>query len=240
MKTVLHKANSRGHANHGWLNSFHTFSFASYFNPQRIHFGALRVLNDDTVAPAMGFSTHPHSQMEIISIPLSGDLEHKDSLGTVSVIQQGDIQIMSAGTGVTHSEKNKNNDKEVAFLQIWVIPNQQNVTPRYDQIKISDLLKENELSQILSPNADDQGVWIYQDVWFHMGHLHKGWQGTYQLKGDNHGVYAFIIKGKLTIDNQVLHARDGFGIWETEKISISVNEDAQILLMEVPMIDLDY
>jgi len=238
MKTVLHTANSRGHANHGWLDSYHTFSFANYYDPQRIHFGALRVLNDDTVAPAMGFGTHPHSNMEIVSIPLSGDLEHKDSMATVSVIQQGDIQVMSAGTGVTHSEKNKNNDQEVKFLQIWILPDQQNVTPRYDQIKTKDLIKENELSQILSPNANDQGVWIHQEAWFHMGYLSKGWKGTYQLKGGNHGVYAFVLKGQLTIENQALKERDGFGVWNTKEITISVEGEAQLLLMEVPMVEL--
>jgi len=188
----------------------------------------------------MGFGTHPHSNMEIVSIPLSGDLEHKDSMATVSVIQQGDIQVMSAGTGVTHSEKNKNNDQEVKFLQIWILPNQQNVTPRYDQIKIKDLIQENELSQILSPNANDQGVWIHQEAWFHMGYLSKGWKGIYHLKGANHGVYAFVLKGQLTIENQSLNARDGFGVWDTKEITISIEEDAQLLLMEVPMVELTY
>ncbi|MDH5368195.1 MAG: pirin family protein [Cyclobacteriaceae bacterium] len=238
MKTILHTANSRGHANHGWLDSRHTFSFADYFNAERIHFGALRVLNDDTVAPSMGFGTHPHNNMEIISIPLEGDLEHKDSMGTISVIQQGDIQVMSAGTGVTHSEKNRNNDQEVKFLQIWVIPNKQNVTPRYNQISIANLIKENELTQILSPNEHDQGVWIQQEAWFSMGSFSKHTHTQYHLNGNNHGVYAFVLKGEITIEDQQLNTRDGYALWEINEINISANEGSQLLLMEVPMIEL--
>ncbi|MGD9772447.1 MAG: pirin family protein, partial [Parabacteroides sp.] len=169
MKTVLHKAASRGHANHGWLESYHTFSFANYYNPQRIHFGALRVLNDDKVSAGMGFGKHPHDNMEIISIPLSGELEHKDSMGNVAVIKAGEVQVMSAGSGIYHSEFNKREDKEVRFLQIWVFSNKKNVTPRYDQISIKEIAKDNAFYQILSPNSDDQGVWIYQDAWFHLG-----------------------------------------------------------------------
>ena len=158
MKTVLHKAASRGHANHGWLESYHTFSFANYYNPQRIHFGALRVLNDDKVSAGMGFGKHPHDNMEIISIPLSGELEHKDSMGNVAVIKAGEVQVMSAGSGIYHSEFNKREDKEVRFLQIWVFSNKKNVTPRYDQISIKEIAKDNAFYQILSPNSDDQGV----------------------------------------------------------------------------------
>lgn len=160
IKKTIHKAESRGHANHGWLNSYHTFSFANYYNPERMNFGALMVLNDDTVAPGMGFGTHPHENMEIISIPLEGDLEHKDSMGNVQVIKRGDIQVMSAGTGIYHSEYNKNKDKEVKFLQIWVMPNKKGLEPRYDQITIKEEDKRNKLLQILSPNPNDEGVWI--------------------------------------------------------------------------------
>ena len=164
---VLHKADSRGDANHGWLHSKHTFSFANYYNPERMNFGALRVLNDDTVAAGMGFGKHPHDNMEIISIPLSGDLEHKDSMNNVTVIKSGDIQVMSAGTGIQHSEYNKNIDAEVKFLQIWVFPNKNNVTPRYDQITLNMADRKNKLQQILSPNPNDAGVWIHQNAWFH-------------------------------------------------------------------------
>ncbi len=174
METVLHRADTRGNANHGWLHSRHSFSFANYYNPERMNFGVLRVLNDDIVAGGRGFGKHPHSNMEIISIPLSGDLEHKDSMGNATVIKQGDIQVMSAGTGVAHSEYNKNENEEVKFLQIWVIPNKENVTPRYDQIKLSEIQKENSFYQILSPNKDDQGVWIHQNAWFHLGDFEAG------------------------------------------------------------------
>ncbi|HRN44153.1 MAG TPA: pirin family protein, partial [Flavobacterium sp.] len=172
--SVLHKANTRGHANHGWLESHHTFSFANYHNPDRMNFGALRVLNDDRVNQGMGFGEHPHDNMEIISIPLEGDLEHQDSMGNTTVIKQGDIQVMSAGTGLYHSEYNKNKDQLVKFLQIWVYPNKKNVTPRYDQITLDLNDRHNKLQQILSPNPEDEGVWIHQDAWFHIGKFDNG------------------------------------------------------------------
>ncbi len=233
--SVLHKADTRGHANHGWLDSYHTFSFANYYNPERVHFGVLRVLNDDTVAPGRGFGTHPHNNMEIISIPLSGDLEHKDSMGTTEVIKEGEIQVMSAGTGVYHSEYNKNDDKEVKFLQIWVFPNEKNVTPRYDQIQIAELLKPNTFSQILSPNEDDQGVWIHQDAWFQMGQFEEATETIYDLKKAGNGVYAFVLEGKAEIEGQPLGNRDGFGLWDTNSIEVKTEAGAKILLMEVPM-----
>ena len=234
--TILHKAATRGDANHGWLHSRHTFSFADYYDPERIHFGALRVLNDDYVAAGMGFGTHPHNNMEIISIPLEGDLEHKDSMGTVAVIKNGDVQVMSAGTGITHSEYNKNKDKPVKFLQIWVIPNRKNVQPRYDQITLNPADRHNKLQQIISPNVGDAGVWIYQDAWFHLGEFDKDFAIDYTVKKTGNGVYAFILKGDVTIDGNVLNERDGMGIWNTDKISIKANsQDAEVLLMEVPM-----
>ena len=236
MKTIIHRAETRGHANHGWLNSYHTFSFANYYDKERMHFGVLRVLNDDTVDAGMGFGTHPHDNMEIISIPLEGDLEHKDSMGNVTVIREGDVQVMSAGTGVTHSEYNKNKDKPVKFLQIWVFPNKRSVTPRYDQISIKDLSKENEFYQILSPNKEDQGVWIHQDAWFHLGNFEKGKADEYKIKKEGNGVYAFIIDGEVEINGEELDKRDGMGIWDTDTINVKASENARVLLMEVPMI----
>lgn len=233
--TILHKAETRGHANHGWLNSYHTFSFANYYNPERVHFGALRVLNDDTVAAGMGFGTHPHDNMEIISIPLEGDLEHKDSMGNTTVIRNGDIQVMSAGTGVHHSEYNKNRDHLVKFLQIWVYPNQRNVQPRYDQITLNAADRKNTLQQIISPNADDAGVWIHQDAWFHLADFDAGKTAEYQIHKAGNGVYAFVLKGEVSINGQTLSTRDGFGIWDVEKFSIEASSDAEFLLMEVPM-----
>jgi len=235
--TILHKADTRGHANHGWLNSHHTFSFAGYYNPDRMHFGVLRVLNDDTVAPGMGFGTHPHDNMEIISIPLEGDLEHKDSMGNTQIIKHGDIQVMSAGTGITHSEYNKNKDSEVKFLQIWVFPNKKNVTPRYDQITLNVNDRHNKFQQILSPNTDDEGVWIHQDAWFFLGKFDKDKQTNYSIKQKNNGAYFFIINGEASINGQLLNKRDGFGIWNSDKIEITSHSDnTEILVMDVPMI----
>ena len=234
--TVLHKANTRGVASHGWLESRHTFSFANYNNPERMHFGVLRVLNDDKVDPGMGFGTHPHDNMEIISIPLEGDLEHNDSMGNTTVIKNGDIQIMSAGTGVFHSEYNKNKDKLVKFLQIWVYPNKKNVTPRYDQITLDKNERKNKFQQIISPNPDDEGVWIQQDAWFHLGDFDKGITTDYKIKKSGNGVYVFVLKGEVAIEDQKLETRDGFGIWDTNQFTITANtEDTEILLMEVPM-----
>ena len=235
MKTVLHKAETRGHANHGWLNSHHTFSFANYHNPERVHFGVLRVLNDDVVAPGKGFGTHPHDNMEIISIPLEGDLEHKDSMGNVAVIKKGDVQVMSAGTGVYHSEYNKNHDQEVKFLQIWVFPDKKNVQPRYDQITLDETKMKNNLYQVLSPEVNDEGVWIHQNAWFHIGNLDSGKELTYELKDRRNGVYAFVLDGSLSIGDQSLNKRDGFGMWDVSEFDIKADSDARILLMEVPM-----
>ncbi|HRC32208.1 MAG TPA: pirin family protein [Bacteroidia bacterium] len=234
--TVLHKADTRGNANHGWLNSHHTFSFANYYNPERMHFGVLRVLNDDRVEAGMGFGTHPHDNMEIISIPLEGDLEHKDSMGNVAVIRNGDIQVMSAGSGITHSEYNKNKDSEVKFLQIWIFPNKKNVTPRYDQISLKAQDRHNKLQQIISPNANDEGAWMHQDAWFQLGTFDKNFETQYKLKKQGNGVYAFVLKGDVTIEGTELNERDGLGIWNTENISIKSNTTgAEILLMDIPM-----
>jgi redox-sensitive bicupin YhaK (pirin superfamily) len=235
MKTVLHKADTRGHANHGWLDTHHTFSFANYHNPERMHFGVLRVLNDDRVAEGRGFGTHPHDNMEIISIPMEGDLEHKDSMGNVAVIKEGDVQVLSAGTGISHSEYNMNQDTEVKFLQIWVFPNKKQVEPRYDQISVRDIEKENQFYQILSPFKDDQGVWIHQNAWFNLGKFSKQTKVDYTLNLSDNGIYAFILEGKANIQGQELEKRDGFGLWNTDIISVIAEKDSNILLMEVPM-----
>ncbi len=235
MKTVLHKAGTRGHANHGWLDSYHSFSFANYYNPNRMNFGVLRVLNDDVVDGGKGFGTHPHDNMEIISIPLEGDLEHKDSMGNTAVIKQGDVQVMSAGTGIFHSEYNKSKADKVRFLQIWLFPKKRDVEPRYDQITLEDLGTKNKLQQILSPSKDDAGVWIHQDAWFHMGDLEAGCAETYELKKAGNGIYAFLLEGQVKIGDQLLSKRDGLGMWDTASIDIQVEQDAKLLLMEVPM-----
>lgn len=234
-KTVLHKADSRGYANHGWLEARHSFSFASYYNPERMNFGVLRVLNDDRIDGGMGFGRHPHDNMEIITIPLEGDLEHKDSMGNTGIIRHGDIQVMSAGTGIQHSEYNANADLPTKLLQIWLFPNKQNVTPRYDQRKMN-LSVKNQLHQILSPNANDDNVWIHQDAWFHVGKFDQDFDTIYTLKKTGNGVYAFVIKGEFMINDQLLNARDALGVWDTTNLNIkSLHHDAELLLLEVPM-----
>jgi len=235
--SVLHKAATRGHANHGWLDSNHTFSFANYHDPERMHFGVLRVLNDDIVAEGRGFGKHPHDNMEIISIPLEGDLQHEDSMGNKAIIRKGDIQVMSAGTGIIHSEYNKNTDQVVKFLQIWVYPNQRNVSPRYDQITLDITQRQNKFQQILSPNREDEGVWIHQDAWFSMGHFDKDVQTKYRIKKAGNGVYVFVIKGSVTVEGKELESRDGFGIWDVAEINLKVTSaDTEILLMDLNMI----
>jgi redox-sensitive bicupin YhaK (pirin superfamily) len=233
--TVLHKANERGHADHGWLNAYHSFSFANWYNPDKVQFGVLRVLNDDTIAPGMGFGTHPHDNMEIITIPLEGDLAHKDSMGNEEIIKFGDVQVMSAGTGIRHSEFNPNEDKRTKLLQIWLFPNKRNVEPRYQQITLDVKDRQNKLQQILSPNPEDAGVWIHQDAWFHMGKFEKGITETYTVKRNENGVYAFIISGTVTINGQTLETRDALGITNTEKMEITATSDTEILLMDIPM-----
>lgn len=234
MKTILHKANTRGHASFGWLNSYHTFSFGHYYNPERIHFGALRVLNDDTVKGGMGFSKHPHDNMEIVSIPLSGDLHHKDTTGRDEIIRQHDVQIMSAGSGIAHSETNANQDKEVKFLQIWVFPKEKNIEPRYQQKSFKPEDRLNQVLTVVAPD-DEQAVWINQDAWFSLANLEAGVEKTYQIKRKENGVYAFVIAGQVTINGEQLDARDGLGIWEIDTINITANSNAEILLIDVPM-----
>lgn len=235
MKTVLHKAGTRGHANHGWLDSHHTFSFAGYYNPERMNFGVLRVLNDDVVSGGMGFPTHPHQNMEIISIPLEGDLQHRDSMGNVAVIKAGDVQVMSAGTGVEHSEYNKNQDSLVRFLQIWVFPRERNVTPRYDQITLEKGQATNTFQQILSPDPTDEGVWINQDAWFSLGELAAGHEQSYAIKKAGNGVYVFVLEGSVEINGEQLERRDGLGIWDADGFVVKAAQDARVLLMDVPM-----
>ncbi len=235
MNSIIHKADTRGKANHGWLNSHHSFSFANYYNPDRMNFGVLRVLNDDVVKEGMGFGTHPHDNMEIISIPLEGDLVHKDSLGNIGVIKEGDVQAMSAGTGISHSEYNNNKDRDVKFLQIWIFPREKQVKPRYDQVSIRDLKKENEFYQVLSPNKSDQGVWINQDAWMNIGNFKKGNSDQYKIQKDGNGVYIFILEGEVEINGEQLNKRDGIGIWNTDTVNLKATENARVLLMDVPM-----
>jgi redox-sensitive bicupin YhaK (pirin superfamily) len=234
MKTVLHLAATRGHANFGWLDSYHSFSFGHYYDPERVHFGALRVLNDDTVSAGMGFGKHPHDNMEIISIPLSGDLHHQDSTGRDEIIREHDVQIMSAGSGIAHSEYNANKDKPVKFLQIWVMPKEQNIEPRYEQKSFKPENRVNQLLNVVAPDNAD-AVWINQDAWFSLGNFTKDFSTSYQLKKSGNGVYIFVLEGCLEVAGQTIGTRDGLGISELESLDIKASTDAQIVLIEIPM-----
>jgi quercetin 2,3-dioxygenase len=235
METILHKSDTRGHADHGWLNAHHSFSFASYYDASRVHFGLLRVLNDDIVAPGMGFGTHPHDNMEIVTIPLSGSLAHKDSMGTSSVISSGEVQIMSAGTGITHSEFNASKTEEVNLLQVWVFPKEKNIKPRYDQKNYSEEQLKNKFYTIVSPERSADSMWINQDAYFSIGRLDENVSLDYNLKTKGNGVYAFLIDGKVTVAGNDLEKRDGLGITEADQFSVKALQRSFILLVEVPM-----
>jgi len=235
MKKVIHTADSRGYAEHGWLSSRFSFSFAEYHNPERMHFGVLRVLNDDIIQPKMGFGMHPHDNMEIVSIPLKGALEHRDSMGNGSIIKVGEVQLMSAGSGVRHSEFNPSKDEPGSFLQIWLFPKERNIKPRYfqDSFKASDM--QNKMRVIVSPTGEDDSLTINQDAWFSMGNVQKGQNFTYEIKNNGNGLYIFVIKGSLEIAGDVLYRRDAMGIYETPNIAIEVKEDSQLLFIDLPM-----
>ncbi|MEM0541361.1 pirin family protein [Flavobacterium sp. j3] len=233
--TVLHTSNSRGHANHGWLNAYHSFSFASWYNPDRVQFGVLRVLNDDTIAAGMGFGEHGHDNMEIITIPLEGDLAHKDSMGNAETIKTGDVQVMSAGTGIRHSEFNPNADQQTKLFQIWLFPKLRNVAPRYQQITLDQSLQKNNFAQILSPHADDEGVWIHQDAWFYLSDFDKDFSKSLALKKEGNGFYIMNIEGEIEVNGEKLATRDAIGLWNTAQVEIKANSVAKFLVMEIPM-----
>ncbi len=235
MNYIIHKSGERGYANQGWLDSYHSFSFAGFYNPKKMNFGALRVLNDDTIAPGTGFDTHPHNDMEIISIPLEGKLRHEDSMGNISLIEEGDIQIMSAGTGIRHSEYNAESERIGKFLQIWIFPREKGLKPSYDQISIRDIKKKNKIYQIVSPDKNEQGVQINQDAWFSLGEFDKGETETYQIRREDNGVYIFVLEGKIEVEENVLERRDAIGIYEIDAVSIKANENSKFLIMDVPM-----
>jgi redox-sensitive bicupin YhaK (pirin superfamily) len=235
MKMILHAANTRGHANHGWLDSYHTFSFAGYHDPSRVNFGALRVLNDDVVQGGRGFGAHPHDNMEIISIPLKGALEHGDNTGGRGIIKSGEVQIMSAGSGIAHSEANASKTEPVNFLQIWVFPKEQDIDPRYDQKQFEKADRTNKFQTVVAPEKDNGALWINQDAWFSLATLTNGFRGDYAIKRNGNGVYVFVIEGEVKISNQSLSKRDGMGIWDTDKISVEATADAELLLIDVPM-----
>ncbi len=237
MKKILHPATTRGSADYGWLKANYSFSFANYFDPNRIQFGLLRVLNDDTVAPAMGFGKHPHQNMEIVTIPQSGSLRHKDSMGNEGVITSGEIQVMSAGSGVEHSEVNASPREPVKLFQIWVFPETQNVPPRYDQKKIANLISPNQISTVVKPRSEakDDELWVHQQAYFNLGEFTEDKEVSYSLKQGGHGVYIMVIEGSLTVDGETLNTRDAIGIWDTELVPMQVVKNTRLLLIEVPM-----
>ena len=233
---ILHTSNSRGHADHGWLETYHSFSFANWHNPERMHFGALRVLNDDHVTAGRGFGKHPHDNMEIISIPLSGDLRHEDSMGNVAVIREGDVQVMSAGTGIVHAEFNDSETEDVRFLQIWIFPNERDLQPRYDQKNFDSTSQPNKWQRIVQPIGDGgQGVEIHQNAWLHLGRWEEGEQFSYDLNANENGVYIFVLEGQAQVDGETLKQRDGMGISNVDKILFSTTKNSRLLLLEVPM-----
>lgn len=235
MKTIYHAADSRGGANHGWLKTRHTFSFADYYDPNRMGFGALRVINDDHIEGGGGFGMHPHRDMEIITFMLNGDLRHTDSMGNTGVITDGEIQVMSAGTGVFHSEENERADRPAELLQIWVLPHTRNVLPRYEQMRIADEKKVNEFQQIVSPNPHEPGLWIHQNAWFNLAEFTTGNSRTYNLHRTDNGVYVFVISGKVKVGSMELSPRDGLGVYDADAFELTALTDARVLLMEVPM-----
>jgi len=235
MKTVLHRADTRGLAEHGWLQSRHTFSFADYHDSERMGFGLLRVINDDIVAPGAGFGTHTHANMEIISVPLNGSLRHQDSMGNAQVIRQGEVQIMSAGTGISHSEYNGSDSDPVNFLQIWVIPKHLDIQPRYGQQDFPAANREDCFQTVVAPNSEGSAVWINQDAWFSLGSFGQERRTSYRLRADGNGIYVFVLEGEAEIAGERLGRRDGLGITGSAQIEIAAVADCQLLVMEVPL-----
>ena len=234
MQKTIHRADSRGHADHGWLNAHHSFSFANYYNPERIRFGTLRVLNDDIVQPGEGFGTHPHDNMEIVTIPLRGELAHKDSTGNKEVIRPNEVQIMSAGSGLTHSEFNNSKTEEINLLQIWVFPKEKNIKPRYDQKVFDPADRINKIKTVVSP-SDKDALWINQDAYFSLSGLDKDKTVNYQMKSKGNGLYVFLIEGKIEIEGETLGRRDAIGLELINEIEIKAVEKSEVLLIEVPM-----
>ncbi len=237
MKTIIHKSGTRGYADHGWLKSHHTFSFAGYQDPDRMNFGMLRVLNDDLVQPKMGFGTHPHQNMEIISIPLKGALSHKDSMGNKRAIEVGEIQVMSAGTGLTHSEFNDSKTDEVNFLQLWIIPEEMNVQPNYEQRKFDEAQRKNRLQTVVAPKDKLEGnaLPVSQQAYIYRTTMDSDTNVELNLKSENNGLYVFVVDGKIAVDNNMLSKRDAIGISGVEQVSITAEQNSELVIIEVPM-----
>jgi redox-sensitive bicupin YhaK (pirin superfamily) len=236
METIYYPANERGHNDIGWLKANFSFSFGPYYNPDKVHFGALRVLNDDVIAGGTGFGTHPHDNMEIITIPITGALEHKDSMGSIGVIQSGEVQVMSAGSGVTHSEYNHSKTEAANTLQIWLFPKVRNIKPRYDQKNFNDKLKLNELTTLISPEKNEETLWINQDATFSIGDFEPGKKINYEVKIPGNGVYIFVIDGSAKVGDTNLNKRDGLGVYDISSFTIETEAQSRLLLMEIPML----
>ena len=236
METVFYPARERGHVNFGWLDSHHSFSFGHWYDPTKVHFGALRVLNDDIVSGGGGFGTHPHDNMEIVSIPLKGALKHQDSTGTDGIIRTGDVQIMSAGTGIRHSEFNASKTEPVNFLQIWIVPQLTDIHPRYNQLAFDKKDRMNQWQVVVSPDEKDKGLWINQDARLALTNLEEGKEISFETKFKGNGVYIFVIEGEITLDNKKIGKRDAIGISQTNRFSIKANTASEILAIEVPML----
>lgn len=234
MKKIIHRAADRGFADHGWLKAAHSFSFGSYYNPAKSNFGLLRVLNDDIVAPGMGFGTHGHDNMEIVTIPLKGTLAHKDSLGSEGTIEYGEVQIMSAGSGIQHSEFNGSASDEVNLLQIWVFPKERNIKPRYDQKRFDPAKGMNQFQVLVSPEANDETMWINQDAYFSIGDFDAGKEFEYQTKLAGNGVYVFLVDGEIEYDGEFLEKRDAVGVLDSERLNFKTIKSSKILIIEVP------
>ena len=238
MKTIEYKASERGYANHGWLQANHSFSFANYYNPGKTNFGALRVLNDDLIQANMGFATHPHDNMEIITIPLEGALKHKDSMSEKWIpIETGEVQVMSAGSGITHSERNNSLTDFISLFQIWIIPEKRDVTPTYDQMKFDPMDRKDKLQTLVSSYTDPVAgsLKIHQDARISRLDLTENKDFNYRLKSKAHGVYVMLISGEIIVDDKKLEKRDALGISETSDFTIKAGQDSEILFIEVPM-----
>ena len=237
MRHRLFPRNKRGTANHGWLKANFSFSFGNYYNPDMVQFGMLRVLNDDTIAGGTGFGTHPHDNMEIITIPLEGGLTHRDNMGNQETVRFGEVQVMSAGTGIQHSEMNASETEEAKTLQLWIFPEKDNVTPRYDQKGFDLEASKNSFVTVVSPEDKNDGnaLWIYQQAFLSLGIFEAGTTITYDLKIPENGVYLFLIEGEVEINNETIRERDAYGIVEFENFEIKTNKQSKILVIEVPM-----
>lgn len=235
MRKIVHKADSRGYFDYDWLKTYHTFSFSNYYDPERVNFGMLRVLNDDLVAAGQGFGTHPHNDMEIVSIPLSGALAHKDSTGTEKAIVPGEVQVMSAGTGILHSEYNHSKDNETNFLQLWIFPDMKGHQPRYDQKSFDPQERKNKIQFIVTPEKKVGNLWLNQDAYLSLTNLEKSKSLNYKIHTKGNGVYLFLIEGEISVGDESLLRRDGIGIYDTDEFTITAENNSQILIIEVPM-----